>query len=804
MKLGYLDIPFELSLTEKPDMGMVKLITDRFSEIDMPFTNPKNPKGDKVKGSGSLKIWKQYVSSLNNPIDYRSTIKNEPNRMYAVGASCQGLPSSFRNSLYRYNATDTDAVCCHPTIARSVANHYDLQSDAIDGYIRDRSDIFDIFKEKIGYAHSQTKQLFNSLLYGANIPMEVKANDITCDIADTYKKQGTALADKICLEYPNLLKDAKKRDKYQPKYSALSCYLNNIENQIVLKAMEYFASKGVPIYVYSFDGFLHGITDIPYEELNDYIFEETGIPLQFINKPMKKFIEFTNVLDLHELEKKEEIVLEPLLDFDLEPLMEFDFKLIEDFCITHKGQLEDLSTRDEYLKPIYKLCDYFFNTITDSNYLVVRHNYKMVHGKKMRKVHYAVKYNTFLSTFATDQNTKTLRKMASGLYKPCFSLTNDYFLGYEKKKKYPLLNFYPSLEPQPFYNVFKGFEYLPSGDSVSEEDIKPFLDHILHIWCKGDEKSYYHIIGLFAQAIQQPYKKWNITLVLKSKEGAGKGVILEHIARIIGKYNAETGAQGHFRPVKNQNDIFGQFTSIFEGCCMLFFDEMVWGGDKKNAGILKALITESTVKIEHKHTGFYYANSYINPVVATNEDWSVPAGDDSRRYNVHELDNKYAGIQTPESKAYFDKIINLPTQKIADFLYQYDLTKFDSREFPITEGLNNEKKMSMDSSTSWLYDTLGLETEWNEYADGFDKKLMYERYIAWCKSSHQYRVSNDVVFWKNVKMMIVKEYKPRVEGVQKRFVKFASLVDARKIWMDTVKVWDEGWDMEIEDEKRDG
>ena len=775
MKLGYLDIPFELSLTEKPDMGMVKLIIDRFSEIDIPFTNPKNPKGDKVKGSGALKIWKQYVSSLNNPIDYRSTIKNEPNRMYAVGASCQGLPSSFRNSLYRYNATDTDAVCCHPTIARAVANHYDLQSDAIDGYIRNRSDIFDIFKEKIGYAHSQTKQLFNSLLYGANIPMEVRANDTTCDIADTYKKQGTALADKICLEYPNLFKDAKKRDKYQPKYSALSCYLNNIENQIVLKAMEYFASKGVPIYVYSFDGFLHGINDIPYSELNDYIFEETGIPLQFINKPMKKFIEFTNVLDLHELVPvKDDIKLEAI-DIDTENLLEFDFQIIEKYCKDYYDELTEYSTRGDHLKVLRKYCDYFFQTIECSDYMVVRHSYHFVHGKKFRREHIAMKFNLFKKTYCCDKDT-VISYIPKGalLAKPVFSFIIDY-MNWEQRLKYPRINFYPSMEPKKFYNVFKGFKYLPS-DRIEIPSIEPFTNHIKNIWCNGDDFLYQYVIRWLAQTVQKPWERTEVALVLKSAEGAGKGVILNHfIGGIMGLYDTENGTQGCFRTVKKDTDIFGQFTNTLEGCTMLFLDEMVWGGDKKARGILMALITEPTNKIEFKGVSSYQVQAFQNVVIASNEEWVVPASSGVRRFLVLECNNKYAGVQTPESRAYFENLLSVPIQDVADFLYQFDLNGFNYRAVPDTKGLHEQKILSMESSFLWLKESLEDPERWKEYSGDLpecNKEQIYERYTNWGARNRMYRVVSNNVFWQQMKDFNFKEVKRGPKGEQSRYCIF--------------------------------
>lgn len=799
--MQYIQKPFELCLTESPNMEVLKLISDRFDEIDIPFTNPKNPAGEKVRGSGAKKIWKDYISNIEEPVVYQSSTKFEPNRMYAKRASCQGLPSKFRNTLYRDVGTDTDAVACHPTIAYHMAKHFDLHNDAFKDLIENREERLNWIMEKLNWSRKQAKRFTNSILYGASIPIEVKAHVELFEWVERLKKDCKGLALHVCTLYPNLKKDAEKRNKDNATYSALSGFLNNIENQIVLKAMEFLAQRGIKIFVYSFDGFLHSKLEVDiYPELNAYIEKETGIPLRFIDKPMTDFLEFNNVLNLKELSLTDtteckELKLE---EFDTEPMMQFKFQDIEQYCIKYKDKLEDLKTRNEYLVPILKLCDYFFCIITDENYLVIRHDFKIVHGKKMKRNHIIMKYNAFMNTFCVDKDTLVLRQVGL-LYKPCFSLADDYFKRFEMKKSYPRINFYPSFEPKPFYNVFKGFNFQPSGNKVDENKIKPFLDHIKSIWCKDNEIYYNHVIGLFAQAIQQPHRPWKIMLVLKSKEGAGKGIILDFMKNIIGTYDPETGKQGHFTPVKNQTDIFGQFTTVLEGCCMLYLDEMVWGGDKKSAGTLKALITEDTNKIEHKNIGLYYAQSFINVVSSSNEEWVVPAGDDTRRYFVLECDDKYAGIQTPESKAYFDAILDVPTQDVADYLYQYDITGFNSKAVPITEALNDQKKATMESSKSWLLEELGNELNWEEYSveGGFSKDCIFERYKNYCKTQNAYRTLSNGYFWKDMKMVIYKESKPRVDGVQRRHVQFYPLDEARLKFKQTMK-FDGGRDWEDE------
>lgn len=799
MKLVYESTPFELNLTETPNRAMMDLITARFNEIDIPFTNPKNPNGDKVRGQAALKMWKDYVNRVEEPVSYQSSTKNMANRMYAKRISCQGLPSRFRNSLYREHATDTDAVCCHPTIALHTAEFYGLQNDSIKYYVENRAEVIQLFHDELGYSKSQTKQLFNMLLFGAGIPMEINESQKCIDIADKYKKQTVALAETICDKYPLLFKDAKRCHKDNPKFSALSCFLGNIENQIVLKAMNFLAARGVKIYVYSFDGFLHSKIEngVIYNELNTFIENETGIPLRFTEKKMENFLEFVNVIDVHELvpntEEKEQ--KEPM-DFDLEPLMEFDFDLVQTYCRTYHAELKDPNTRNAFLKPLFRLCDYFFSTIESTDYMVVRHTFHMVHGKKFRKHHLAVKYLTFRNTYCADKNSDVKRLVGSKLV-PCFSFVKDY-LEYERRLKYPLINFYPSMKPQPFYNVFKGFHVLPSDNKVNEDSpsIQPFLEHIKHIWCSGNEVYYNYVIRWLAQAIQMPWLRTEIALVLKSAEGSGKGIVINHfIAAIMGLYDQDTGAQGSFRVVKKDSDVFGQFTNTLEGCCMLFLDELVWGGDKKASGILKALITEPTNKIEFKGVSSYQVRAFQNVIIASNEDWVVPASDNTRRYFVLECDNKYSGVQNEASKAYFDAILNVPIQDVADFFYQFNLDGFNSKEVPLTDALNEQKKMTMKSSFMWAMEELKDVDAWAEYTGEtpvVNKAGIYERYAKWCKDGNMYKTESVVSFWKDMKMFNFTDVrKGGTNGAgQTRFCVFPDVNTSRQFFHDRFKMVD--------------
>lgn len=768
--------PLEFNLTEMPDLNMVRMITDRFDDINIPFTNPRNPKGDKIIGSGAKKMWKQYVDQLNDPVIYQSTTKGEPNRMYAKRISCQGLPSSFRNSLYQNVATDTDAVCCHPTIAKHMSDSMGLKCDFIDDYIENRDERLTNIAYALDWPRSRAKQLYNALLYGQEIPIEVKADEEIYDLIEGYKKQCESLADQVCLRFPLLLKEAQKKDKYKPKFSALSCFLNNIENQIVLKAMEWMTQRGIKIFVYCFDGFLHSkIDDVSiYDELNEYICKTTGIALRFINKKMEKFIPFSNLLEVHELAPKKPTKPE---DIDFSSIMIFDFHVIEMYCSVFYEELI-ADNRNDFLVPLREYCDHFFVTIKNADHLVIRQSYRMVQGRKMVKGRVIMKYSSFIKTFCSDQNTILSYKPKDKIVTvPVFSLATNYML-WEQRQKYETIDFYPSIEPQPFYNVFTGFNYLPSGRVITEQDecVKLFVDHIKNIWCKADEALYYFTIRWLAWCIQKPTVRTESALVLKGVEGAGKGIIITHfMGGIIGDYDIDTHAKGSFRPIKNQDDVFGKFTgSALEGCCMLFLDELVWGGDKKSSGILKALITERTNKVEYKGKDYYNVRAFQNVIMSSNEKWVVPAGENTRRFHVMDCDNKYAGIPTPESVKYFDELLKVPIQDVCDLFHSMDLSDFNPKAVIMTDALEEQKTLSMDSSFLWLKDQLENPDGWAEYtkAQDISKAGIYERYSYWCKSTNSYRTLAENVFWKDLEFLGTKGVRKGVRGEQVRYVIF--------------------------------
>ncbi len=95
--------------------------------------------------------------------------------------------------------------------------------------------------------------------------------------------------------------------------------------------------------------------------------------------------------------------------------------------------------------------------------------------------------------------------------------------------------------------------------------------------------------------------------------------------------------------------MLGKFNSHLKDCLLCFVDEGVWGGDKQAAGVLKGLITERIMMIEPKGINAFPVENHMNLIIASNNDWVVPAGFDERRYLVldvspeHKQDTEYFG-----------------------------------------------------------------------------------------------------------------------------------------------------------------
>jgi hypothetical protein len=109
--------------------------------------------------------------------------------------------------------------------------------------------------------------------------------------------------------------------------------------------------------------------------------------------------------------------------------------------------------------------------------------------------------------------------------------------------------------------------------------------------------------------------------------------------------------------------------------------------------------------IEPKGVDSFAMPNRLKILMASNNDWVVPASADERRYFVLDVLDTHKG-----NKAYFTKLADaiegdeLPA--LLDYLLKLDLANFDHRNPPHTEALNKQKVIGGDSLQKFWMDCL--------------------------------------------------------------------------------------------------
>jgi hypothetical protein len=305
--------------------------------------------------------------------------------------------------------------------------------------------------------------------------------------------------------------------------------------------------------------------------------------------------------------------------------------------------------------------------------------------------------------------------------------TNPFKLWCEniRRREVMRIGFNPENSNDPdIFNLWKGFAISRSDcEHTDVSQCQPILDHIKHIWCKGDEEIYNYVTSYYAHIIQKPHKKSGVVLCIKSKQGAGKGVVMDALSNIIGK--------NHYKQVSNANQIFGDFNGMLEACVLADLDEAIWGGDKKLEGMIKNRITEKKQIINKKNKEAYTIDDYCNYNITTNNDRFAPVSSpEDRRHYCIECDNKYSGRVNTEITEYFKPILEIAEnpdklKSFAKYLYTKNISDFNPRVFNKTPLLQEQVQHSWNSVQKWWFAVLN--------DGGFDCDKAKHGFCVWNK-----------------------------------------------------------------------
>jgi Mesyanzhinovviridae DNA primase len=266
-----------------------------------------------------------------------------------------------------------------------------------------------------------------------------------------------------------------------------------------------------------------------------------------------------------------------------------------------------------------------------------------------------------------------------------------WWLTHPQRRSYESVIFAPGREFPGSYNLWTGFAVDPKPGKC-----ELYLAHVKENICSGNEEHYHYVLGWMALAVQRPGEQGHTALVLQGDQGTGKGKFATTFGSLFGR---------HFMAVTHGDHLVGKFNSHLRDCVVLFGDEAFYAGDKKHEGMLKVLITEQLLMTEKKGVDASPGRNYTHLILASNNEWVIPAGENERRYFMIRVSNNQR-----QNNTYFAAIDremdNGGREALLHFLMHYDLRGFNVRDVPKTEALQSQKEWTFDPVEEWWYSKL--------------------------------------------------------------------------------------------------
>ena len=207
----------------------------------------------------------------------------------------------------------------------------------------------------------------------------------------------------------------------------------------------------------------------------------------------------------------------------------------------------------------------------------------------------------------------------------------DAWLGWGGRRSARGVVFDPEHDHEGFLNLWTGWGVEPRKGGCWGR-----LDELLgEVLCDGDGDVYRYALDWAAYMAQHPGRPAEVAVCFQGGKGVGKGTWGRALQALAGKHGMQ---------VASSKQLTGQFNSHLRDVILLFADEALRPYDKEAEGLLKAIITEPALAFEGKGKDIVSGRNMLHLVMASNEDWFVPAGlDGERRFLLQRANGRRAG-----------------------------------------------------------------------------------------------------------------------------------------------------------------
>jgi len=295
------------------------------------------------------------------------------------------------------------------------------------------------------------------------------------------------------------------------------------------------------------------------------------------------------------------------------------------------------------------------------------------------------------------------------------SFINKYVSHKGNPRIYTDINVYPDASkcPANHYNSWKKFdvELINNDNFIEDKSGLEFILNHINILCNHQKDVYEFVLDFFAHMFQKPVEKPGKFILFISKQGTGKGLLIELLNNMLGNDKV-------LDTTKPEKDCWGDFNSAMLNTYLVNFEELKFLSTKGSEGSFKNYITQKKMNINQKGKDCFEITSYHRFIGSCNpEDSDIPIKtvDGDRRTLIIRCSD-----ENKDKTEYFDELLKLVASKnLQKTFYNYlmdrkNIDTFVSRKIPKTQYQEDLKEACEDYTLQFIKD---YANEINEYDD---------------------------------------------------------------------------------------
>jgi len=604
-------------------------------------------------------------------IDPKTKEKVPYGRLYANTTSIQDVWKFMRTVLSNGRVIGFDLSNSQPNILNQLCNKYipNVKFNHLSAYVRNRDQIKKDIATHYKCKGDIAKNLIIRLCFGGTIDKwrkywDIKVNEdmpfvknFEQDMEDIRKNHAIhcfPMYEESVKVFNIRKKSGQIKEGKCPYRSMIATYLQNIEGDMLL----YWANDVLPQLGVEVATPIH-------DEINIIATEYVLNNKEFI---MCKLQEST----------KEKFGFDVILKEENYTLTDSHLKQIEDHrqFVIEGNKYKDIKAKFEEKEKCFKIND-------TSEFGYENFDKKLI---VMSKAHFTIRWE--------ELNYKAWEKVGEKWKEVDKQFIKTWFTD-PKKRVYDKYDFVPRplTCSKNVYNMWKGFDIEKSN--ADAKNCNEILQ-LIFVLCNKDNDAYTYFMDWLAHMFQFPAIKTGTAIVLKSKQGAGKGTLIEILRKMMGDLIGETS--------NPQEDIFGRHGNIHIGKILTSLDEVKNGDTCKVLGRLKNIITSNKCIYNEKGQKQVEVNNMSRFIFTTNE--AIPLsidGKEDRRYCMIECANDYCK-KTEFWNAFYKNNVNDEgvIKGFFNHLMNMDISKRDWLKFPQTEFRNDIIKVSIHPIIYWF------------------------------------------------------------------------------------------------------